>query len=170
MVKLFLWMTFVTGVIYPLLITAIAQLTMSAQANGSFVEKRGSALIAQNFQGERFFWPRPSAIHYNPLPSGGSNLSPTSALLKQMVEERKKRWGQEAPLELLFSSGSGLDPHISLETAYFQMERIAKARGMEPKKVKEVIDSQIIYPLFGFLGSPHVNVLLLNIALEAHGT
>lgn len=161
--RLFLWLTFLTGIVYPLLITLIAQLTMNTQANGSMT-KTGSALIAQSFQKEGYFWPRPSSIDYNPLPSGGSNLGPTSAALKKAVENRERKFGKGAPAELLFTSGSGLDPHISPETAYFQMERVAKARGLETQKLKELIDKKTARSIFG---PPVINVLLLNQALDA---
>lgn len=169
--KIFLVMTLLTGLIYPLLITLIAQLTMPLQANGSLIYKEnkivGSELIAQIMTDEKYFWPRPSAIDYDPLkPSGGSNLGPTSQKLKDAVEERRKKVGQNAPAELLYASGSGLDPHISIETAYFQVERIATARNMDAEKLKELINSSSGQRQIGFLGPRYVNVLLLNQALD----
>jgi potassium-transporting ATPase KdpC subunit len=176
-VRMFLWMTFLTGIIYPLLITAIAQLTMKQKADGDFLASKekivGAALIAQKFESDKYFWARPSSIDYNPLPSGGSNLGPTSAALKKAVEERQEKiikshevTKDKIPTELLFSSGSGLDPHISLSTAYFQVERIAKARGLESKDIKNLIDYMTIKRSLGFLGEDCVNVLLLNKALD----
>lgn len=169
--KIFLVMTLLTGVIYPLLITFIAQLTMPLQANGSLVYQDnrviGSSLIAQNTSGNNYFWPRPSAIDYDPLkPSGGSNLGPTSRKLKDTVEERRRKVGANAPTELLYASGSGLDPHISLEAAYFQVDRIAATRNMDTEKLKELINTFATNPQLGFIGPRYVNVLLLNQALD----
>ena len=174
---MFLWLTFLTGIIYPLLITAFAQLTMKHKADGNFLTSKekivGAALIAQKFESDKYFWPRPSAIDYNPLPSGGSNLGPISAALKKAVDERQEKIlkahhvdKDKIPAELLFASGSGLDPHINIATAYFQIERIAKARGLEGKDVKDLIDRMMIKRSFGFLGETCVNVLMLNQALD----
>lgn len=170
-VKIFLFMTVLTGIIYPLFITLVAQFTMSNLSNGNLVQKGdqivGSLLIAQNTTDDRYFWPRPSAIDYDPIkPSGGSNLGPTSQKLKDTVEERKKKIGNEAPSELLYASGSGLDPHISLETAYFQIPRVAKARSIQESELKKTIDSIVEGKQLGFLGSRYINVLLLNQALD----
>lgn len=167
--RMFIGLTALTGLAYPLLITAIAQMTLKQRASGDFIEHQGkivgAALIAQSFKSDRYFWPRPSAIDYNPLPSGGSNLSWTSeALIKKIAERQKALKGVQN--ELLFASGSGLDPHISPSAAYFQMERISKARRIDKKALKELIDSQIIPPSLGFLGEPRVNVLLLNLNLD----
>ena len=174
---MFLWMTFLTGIIYPLLITAIAQLTMKQKADGDFLSVKdktvGATLIAQKFESDKYFWARPSAVDYNPLPSGGSNLGPTSAALKKAVEERQEKIikahpvdKNKIPTELLFASGSGLDPHISVFTAYFQIERVAKSRGLESSDIKHLIDSMVIKPRLGFLGEACVNVLMLNKALD----
>lgn len=170
-------MTFLTGVIYPLLITLIAQLTMKQQADGNFLLSKekiiGSTLIAQKFESNKYFWARPSANDYNPLSSGGSNLGPTSAALKKAVEVRQEKIlkthrvdKDKIPSELLFASGSGLDPHINISTAYFQIERIAKSRGVESKDIKNLIDHMSINPSLGFLGEVCVNVLMLNHALD----
>lgn len=173
--RMFLWMTLLTGVIYPLLITAIAQLTMHDKANGSFIESSkgpiGSALIAQKFEEEKYFWSRPSSIDYNPLPSGGSNLGPTSSALKKAVEERKDKIlklhhpddKNSIPAELLFASGSGLDPDITIATAHFQMARVAKARNIDIAIIKNLIAKLSTKSL---LGEEYVNVLLLNKALD----
>jgi potassium-transporting ATPase KdpC subunit len=176
-VRMFLWMTFLTGIIYPLLITAIAQLTMKQKADGNFLTSNekvvGAILIAQKFENDKYFWARPSAIDYNPLPSGGSNLGPTSAALKKTVEERKEKIAKahsvandKIPAELLFASGSGLDPHINVSTAYFQIERVAKSRGIESKDIKNLVDHMTTKRSLGFLGEACVNVLLLNKALD----
>lgn len=161
--KIFLLMTVLTGFAYPLLITGIAQMAMPWLANGSLIYKEGkvsgSALLAQK-SGARYFWPRPSAIDYDPIrPSGGSNLGPTSIKLKELITERKKQVGENAPAELLYASGSGLDPHIGLMTAYFQIERVAKERGISEAELKQMIDSLS-------LGKHYVNVLLLNQKLD----
>ncbi len=170
-IALFLVMTLLTGVVYPLLITLTAQLTMPYLANGSLLQKGektvGSLLIAQHTTGDRYFHPRPSAIDYDPLkPSGGSNWGPTSRKLKEAVEERKKTAGSHAPPELLYASGSGLDPHISLQAAYFQIPRVAKTRGVDEKSLKEWIDALAEDRQLQIFGSPYVNVLLLNHTLD----
>lgn len=169
--KLFLFMTILTGLVYPLLITLIVQVAIPFQANGSLIRQGdrvvGSKLIAQNFQKEAYFWPRPSAIDYDPLkPSGGSNYGPTSKKLKEVIVERMKRYPgavpSAIPSELLYASGSGLDPHISVKTAYYQADRVARARSLQnPAKLKELIDS-----LAEGFGKQYVNVLLLNQALD----
>jgi K+-transporting ATPase ATPase C chain len=177
--KLFLCLSLITGILYPLLITGIAQLVFNHKANGSILYRNdtpvGSKLIGQKFEGDRHFWGRPSAHDYNPLPSGGSNLGPTSARLKQAVKERQTKIMEaheindpdEIPSELLFASGSGLDPYISPETAYFQIDRIVKARNFQDKKqLEELIKNLIKQRRFGFLGVPCVNVLELNLSLE----
>jgi K+-transporting ATPase ATPase C chain len=174
---MYLWMTFLTGILYPLLITGIAQLTLKQKANGNFVSKQerivGATLVAQKFERNDYFWPRPSSIDYQPMPSGGSNLGPTSAALKKVIEERKQKILKAhnvdvdtIPAELLFASGSGIDPHISVEAAYFQMERVGKARAMDNKVLKSLIDGMIIKRRWGFLGEAYVNVLMLNLALD----
>lgn len=179
---MFLWMTFLTGILYPLLITAVAQLTMKQTADGNFLASKekmagaplvGATLIAQKFESDKYFWPRPSSIDYNPLPSGGSNLGPTSVALKKAIEERQEKIAKshsiekdKIPAELLFASGSGLDPHITVSTAYFQIERIAKSRSIESKEIKSLVDKTTIKRGLGFLGETCVNVLVLNRALD----
>lgn len=173
-IKFFLIMTVLTGFIYPFMITGIVQLTMPKLANGSLIQKGdqtiGSALIAQSNTSDRYFWPRPSAIDYDPIkPSGGSNLGPTSQKLKDIVKERKQKVGNDAPSELLYASGSGIDPHISVETAYFQAARVAKARSTTEKELKQLIDSLSEGDRFGFfLRYRYINVLLLNQALDEY--
>lgn len=180
--RLFLWMTFITGIVYPLFIWGIAQLMINQKANGNFIVMEGkpigSVLIAQKFEAFQYFWGRPSAIDYNPIPSGGSNLGPTSALLKKAVDDRiavilKSQDPSDhhhIPSELLFTSGSGIDPHISPETAFFQIDRILKARKMDQKIGKQqlinLIEKFTEKRRFGFLGDPVVNVLQLNLALD----
>lgn len=174
--RMFLLTTLLTGVLYPLLITGIAQVLMQQKADGNFINVKdkiiGSQNIGQNFTEEKYFWPRPSFHDFNPLQSGGSNFGPTSKALKKAVEEREQNIlkvhqvdKKSIPAELLFASGSGLDPHISVSTAYFQVERIARARKKETSAIKNLIDQRSERPLFS-LKEPIVNVLLLNKALD----
>lgn len=180
--KMFLWLSFLTGIVYPLLITAFAQLTKKQQADGNFLSVEGkvvgASLIAQNFTNPKYFWPRPSAHDYNALASGGSNLGPTSAALKDTVKQRQAALAKSQdisdphaiPSELLYASGSGLDPHISPAAAQFQSARIAKARGLDDEKGKAalaaLIDKKTQPRQLGFLGRPYINVLEINIALD----
>lgn len=175
--RLFVWMTVVTGLLYPLFITIAGYIAFNDQSTGSLltVEGRvvGSRLIGQKFTSNRYFWPRPSAIDYNPLPSGGSNLGPTSALLKKQFEERLNNLSQthgitnrnSIPSSLLFASGSGLDPHISLTAIYFQIDRVAKARNMDTEEGKKQI-RKLIHSLARYQFVNYINVLLLNIELD----
>ncbi len=178
---LLLWLALLTGLIYPLFMTAIAQLAFPHKSNGSLIALNGhpigSRLIAQSFKSERYFWPRPSAVDYNPLPSGGSNLGPTSALLAQEVARRRAfltkahgvPTGTHIPEDLLFASASGLDPHISQSAAHFQLDRVAKARGWDEtskKRAQLLIDSLIEHNPQVFPGEAGVNVLLLNLAMD----
>ncbi len=180
-IKYFVIITILTGVIYPLFISLASLVLFPGKASGSFIEKGGkiigSKLIGQKFESDKYFWPRPSAIDYNPMPSGGSNLGPTSEKLKHAFLERKKNFADKnfvsdaslVPNEMFFASGSGVDPHISPESAKLQVERIAKSRGFnneQSKKVIALIDSLTQYPQFGFLGNSVVNVLLLNLQLD----
>lgn len=169
--RMFLFLTLLTGVIYPLLITGMAWLMMHRKAEGSLIVHNGktvgSALIGQKFESDKYFWGRPSASDYHAVPSFASNLGPISIELKNKVDERRKKYSQNnVPSELLFASGSGLDPHIHVETAYFQIDRVAKARGINPDALKSLIDQNTIPSEFFILGTPLVNVLQLNIALE----
>lgn len=164
-------MTVVLGIVYPLTMTGITQLLFPNQAHGSFVKVGdkvvGSTLIAQSFKDPKFFWPRPSAIDYNPVSSGASNLGPTSADLKSKIDDRRKQ-GLEG--DLLYSSGSGLDPHIGPKSAEAQMERIAQARNFNQKQRQALIELVRTYTenrQFGFLGEPRVNVLKVNMALNS---
>lgn len=178
---LFVMLTAVTGILYPLTITGLANIFFRQQASGSLVIKEdqiiGSSLLAQPFSDPRYFWPRPSAVDYSPVPSGASNLGPTSAILKKLVEERETSLraanglteNVSIPADLLFASASGLDPHISPEAAYFQLDRIVLAREFSKEQQKQcikLIEKFTESPQFGFLGEPRVNVLLLNIALD----
>ncbi len=164
--KIFLCMAILTGLLYPYFIIYIAHTLMPYQAYGSLTynsenEISGSLLIAQNFNDPTFFWPRPSAINYNPVaPSGGSNLGPTSKKLKEIINVRTQKLGTNAPVELLYASGSGLDPHISLETAYFQIPRVSKSRQISPEDLKKLIDSQPGSTIY--FQKKYINVLQLN--------
>jgi K+-transporting ATPase ATPase C chain len=173
-------MTILTGIVYPLLITGLAQILFPDKAKGSFVLFRGkivgSALIGQRFNSERYFWPRPSAIDYNPLPSGGSNLGPTSAELLKKVTERRKSLEETnpnsgaVPVDLLFASGSGLDPHITPEAAKYQIERVARARGLDIEQKNRLIvlvKKHVESPVLGIFGEPRINVLRLNLAIDS---
>lgn len=179
--RMLLVMTLLTGVAYPLLMTVMAQLVFPHQANGSLIEKAGkiigSELIAQKFQSDKYFQTRPSAIDYTPLPSGASNLGPTSKVLQQAVEERRKDFiGKNhlssetvVPTEMLFASGSGIDPHISPEAAIMQIDRVAQARHFDQRLkalLLKLVENHIELRRLGFLGEPRVNVLEVNIALD----
>ena len=174
--RMFLFMTLLLGIGYPILVTLGSQALFPKQASGGFISRGGviigANLIGQKFESPRYFWARPSAVDSNPLPSGGSNLGPTSADLKKAVDDRmakNKAANGEAgnvPQDLLFASGSGLDPHISPEAAHYQVERVAKARGLSAADVDRRVNEATTGRQFGFLGEPTVNVLALNLALD----
>jgi len=172
--------TFLTGVVYPLLITGIVQAAFPLQANGSLIEQdgivRGSSLIGQQFDDPRYFWSRPSAtgpFPYNAAASSGSNLGPTNPALAEAVQARiaalKETDPQNTtafPVDLVTASGSGLDPHISVAAAVYQVPRVAKARGMDEEAVRALVEQYTQQRQFGILGEPRVNVLELNLALD----
>jgi len=177
-----LW-SVVAGVVYPLVITVFAQVVFHNQANGSLVERDGkligSALLAQQFQSTNYFWPRPSACSYGTGPTGiaassGSNLGPTSGALQTNVINNASAFisgnnlptNTVVPEDMVFASASGLDPHISPESARLQTARVALARGLSLDKVKELVEQFIEPPQWGFLGEARVNVLLLNVSLD----
>ncbi|MDP9057828.1 MAG: potassium-transporting ATPase subunit KdpC [Pseudomonadota bacterium] len=166
------------GLAYPAVLTALGQLAFPVQAGGSLVHRDGrvigSDLIAQGFAAPRYFHPRPSAAGngYDAANSSGSNFGPTSKPLADRVNRDVATLHKEAangaalPPDLLTTSGSGLDPHISPEAARFQIARVAVARGITPKAVETLVASHVELPLLGFIGEPRVNVLDLNLALD----
>ena len=179
--KIFLLFTVITGIVYPLLVTGIAQVAFHSKANGSIILKDnkaiGSELIGQQFDSSIYFMSRPSAVSYNPLPSGGSNFGLTNPKLKDQVTERKQKFiafnelgpSTIIPSEMLFASASGLDPHISLKSALLQVDRIAKARGYNASNKQKMIQSiheLTEAPQLLCLGDERVNVLLLNLRLD----
>jgi K+-transporting ATPase ATPase C chain len=172
-----LW-TVICGMLYPAVMTVAFQLLFPKQAQGSLVMHNGqlvgSEFISQQFTGDSYFWSRPSAGSYATVPSGASNLGPTSASLQTNVQTNAKalrdanHLAADAPVpaDLVYTSASGVDPDISPEAAYFQVARIAKARGLSEVTVTALVDSFKKGPQWGFLGEPRVNVLLLNLALD----
>lgn len=175
-----LGMTLLTGIAYPVAITFLAETFAPEKARGSFIHKDGhvigSRLIAQKFTSDRYFWPRPSAIDYNALSSGGSDFGQTSVELGRLVQEREKFLrekhpdvGENIPEDLLFASASGLDPHISQSAAYFQLGRVAHARKWNADQVelaRRKIDKLVEHNPRVFPGEAGVNVLLLNLGID----
>lgn len=178
---LLLVLTLLTGVAYPLLVTGVARMLFPDQAAGSLILRNGkpvgSALIGQNFSEPQHFWGRPSAtgpMPYNAAASSGSNLGPLNPALADAVKSRiaALRAADPAntapvPVDLVTASASGLDPHISPAAAHYQVGRVARARGLPSEKVQALVDGQTENPWLGLVGEPQVNVLKLNLALEA---
>ena len=178
---LFLCMTILTGIVYPLAVTGIAQLLFSEQASGSLMKDRqgnviGSALIGQNFQEPGYFWSRPSATSpypYNAAASGGSNLGPLNTVLLENIKARIKSLKTadpsssfSIPVDLVTASASGLDPDISPAAAVYQLKRVAQNRHVPEAEVQKLIDQLTRKRQGGLLGEPRVNVLLLNRTLD----
>jgi K+-transporting ATPase ATPase C chain len=159
-------LTALTGIAYPLVVTGLARVAFQRQATGS-VGPHGSTLLAQKTESPKYFWPRPSAGDFATVASGASNKGPTSADLVKSIAERREKFGKDAPDELLTASGSGLDPHLSPEAAKYQAARVAAERKIAIEKVNALIDRLTEGPQLGFLGEPRVNVLKLNLALDA---
>ena len=182
-------MTLITGLAYPLALTKIAGLLFPHQASGSLIERDGkvigSALIGQEFAGDRYFHGRPSATTaadpndaaktvaapYNAVNSAGSNLAPTNKALIERVRGDVDKWKQQnptaaIPIDLVTTSGSGLDPHITPDAAFFQVPRVAKARNMPEDRVRQLVNERTEGRMLGLLGEPRVNVLELNLALD----
>jgi len=170
-----------TGLLYPFVMTGLAQVLFPWRANGSLVTDEkgqviGSELIAQGFANPAYLQPRPSAAGekgYDATSSSGSNLGPTSKKLQDRIKEDLKRLKEEnpdasspVPADLVTASGSGLDPHLSPQGALWQVPRVAKARGISPERVQAVVEANVEGRTFGILGEPRVNVLLVNLALD----
>lgn len=175
-IRALLVLTLITGVAYPLLVTGIARVAFKDRANGSLILRDGkvigSRLIGQPFSDPKYFWMRPSAtspMPYNGTSSSGSNQGPTNPALKEAVESRIKDLGGRTPVpaDLVTASGSGLDPHISPAAAEYQVARISKARGIQEDRLRELVQKYTEGRQLGVLGEPRVNVLELNLALDA---
>lgn len=192
-VLILVMLTLITGLAYPLAMTAIASVLFPKQAEGSLVEKDGkvigSALIGQEFKDDKYFHGRPSATvtpdpadssktvpaPYNAANSGGSNLGPTSKALNDRIKGDVEKLKAEnpsmpVPVDLVTATGSGLDPHISPQAALFQVPRVAKARNMPEDRLRQLIAERVEGRLAGLLGEPRVNVLALNLALDGAGS
>ncbi len=179
-VRVVILLSLITGIVYPSIMTGIAQLFFVWRADGSIIVHKnkpiGSVLIGQFFTDEKYFWGRPSATSrfpYDAENSSGSNLALSNPAQLNAVKVQVNHWkvnhpeqNTEIPMELVTASGSGLDPHISLKGAYYQAARISKARNISEKAVKDLIDHAIEKRTFGFLGEPRVNVFLLNLSLD----
>ncbi|GBF38582.1 potassium-transporting ATPase subunit KdpC [Leptospira johnsonii] len=170
-----LW-TFICGIFYPAIVYGFAKFAFPKASSGSLVEFDGkilgSELIAQSFDSPEYFHSRPSAIGYDSSSSGGSNLGPTSVLLSKKVEERRAYWiargGAElVPSELLYSSGSGLDPHLSPEAVKYQIPLVAKVKGISEEKLGGLVEGSIEPPEWGLFGSFKINILKLNLKLRS---
>lgn len=178
---LFAVLAVITGLVYPLALTAVAQGLMPVQANGSLIERNGqvvgSRLIGQAFDDPKYFLGRPSAtapVPYNAAASSGSNLAPSHPALVDAVRARiealraaQPETTQPVPMELVTASASGLDPHVSPEAARWQIPRVARARGMTPAELDALVQAHTERPWLGLIGMPRVNVLALNLALDA---
>jgi K+-transporting ATPase ATPase C chain len=179
--KILLFFTILTGGVYPLVVTGIVQVAFHAKANGSMITREGrpagSALIGQSFDSAIYFSSRPTAVGYNPLPSGGSNLGLTSIRLKELVSQRRQLFMEKnnldsraaVPSEMLFASASGLDPHTSVQAAVIQVDRVARSRHFDQarkEKLLKIIADMTEPPQYLFLGEKRINILLLNLEVD----
>lgn len=170
-------LTLLTGIAYPMLMTGIGEVLFPARTHGSLLSRGGrpvgSEWVGQKFESSRYFWSRPSAVESNPWPSAGSNLSPASRALRDAVNARdaglRRSHGADGvpPADLRFASASGIDPHLSPAAAAYQSARVARARGLDEAIVNVLIARATERPQFGILGEPRVNVVRLNLALDA---
>jgi len=177
-IVVFVFWTVVVGGLYPLLMTGVGAALFPRKTQGSLVTRDGavvgSRLIAQDFQGDVYFHPRPSAVKYDPTSSGASNWGWTSSDLKKAYDQRKADWEKahgpgDPPMDMLFASGSGVDPDISPESAEIQAKGVASARHLDAQKAQQLLALVHTFekdPQLGFLGEPRVNVLALNLALD----
>ncbi len=167
-------MSIILGVIYPVVSTLVGGTLFSRRSSGSLVyidgQLRGSELIGQAFTKDKYFWGRPSATNYQAVGSGASNQSATHKKLKEDVLKRRDFLGESAPADLLYSSASGVDPHISLEAAHFQKERVMKVRGISIDQLDQLIEKATDSRTLGFMGQVRVNVLELNKLLDESQT
>lgn len=169
--RVLLVLSALTGFAYPLVVTGIARIAFRDASTGSVVMRGdqpiGSLFLAQKTESPKYFWPRPSAADFATVASGASNKGPTSADLAKSIAERREKFGRDAPDELLTASGSGLDPHLSPAAAKYQAPRVASERKIAVEKLNALIDQLTEPPQLGFLGEARVNVLALNLALDA---
>lgn len=177
-IKVFIGFSILLGLVYPLTITCLAQLTMPYKANGSLIKEKGNVIgsekIGQNFDSPKYFHSRPSAVNYNAAGSGASNLGPTSKKLTEITqkniskvkEENNIKSANKVPADMVLSSASGIDPNISIENANLQIPRVAKERNIPETKLKEIVKKNIDSDFLGIWGQNSVNVLKLNIELD----
>lgn len=175
--RMLVFWSVVLGIVYPLLMTVLAQASFPRESAGSLIEAGGhivgSKWIEQKFSQPQYFWGRPSAVDFNALSSGGSNAGPIAESLKASSEDASRKLKaahldqvSEPPQDLIFASASGLDPHISPEGALYQLNRVANARKMKAEDVRKLVGLATEAPQFGFLGDARVNVLKLNLSLD----
>ena len=165
--KVYIFLFVITGLIYPFVITGLSQLFFKEKAKGSIIYKDGklvgSELLAQPFVSRGLFLSRPSAVDYNPLSSGGSNLAPTNPELYRQVSQRVKLFNERpVPSYLVFTSASGLDPHLPPSAVYFQIKRVSKETGLPEEEIKKLIEKHTEDRTFGIMGQEKVNILKLN--------
>jgi K+-transporting ATPase ATPase C chain len=169
-----LFFSFLTGVLYPVMVTGIAQLLWKEKANGSLLISEGkvvgSELLAQKFEKDHYFWPRPSSSSYNTRSSSASQLAPTSLVLQEKIFEYRKKFSSEAVGdEMVTTSGSGLDPHLSLTSVLAQIPRVAKERNLGPQEremLLKIVNEVKLPKTMGFLGQERINVLMLNVKMD----